>query len=140
MSIIIVWGVSCGKCRPMAGEGFREVFSSSTDVDTFVQLQCNKIPRSKLHNYAIYITNEFCSLDRLMHYHNWLGSDAPYRDRDLKVEVVNIEEVKNHIDIEYQLHKQRQDSKKLAIKKEVNNMSSDERLRQAKMFKDIGLI
>lgn len=137
---VVVWGVEFGKCRPMAGEGFRHIFDTGAEADAFIQIQCGRVPRDHLDQYAMYITSEFCSVDRLMHYHNWLGSDAPYRDTDLKVEAVDILAIKNSIDLAYQAQKRREDTKKGEIIKEVNNMSREELQKQAQIMQDIGLI
>lgn len=138
--MIIAWGVEFGKCAPYSGYGFRQVFDNSADADRYVQVQCTKIARNDLEQYAIYLTNEFCSIDEVMHYHNWKDSDSHYRDGNDRIEEINVEEVKNYIDIEYQMYKRRESESKMNIQKEVNNMSSYERQRQAKLFKEVGLL
>ena len=140
MSHIVVWGVDHGKCLPMAGTGFRESFDTMQDADRFIDLQCNKVNREKLSMYAMYITNDICSIDRLMHHHNWRGSDTMYQDVDLQVEAVDIEERKNAIDIAYEAHKRRQDTKKLKIMEEVNHMTADDIEEQRRLFTETGLI
>lgn len=137
--MIIVWGVDHGKCAPYSGHGFRQVFDNKDDVDHYIKLQCNKIPREDLAQYAVYITNEYRDIDEVMHYHNWKDSDLHYREGNDKIEEIDVEEIKNHIDILYQAYMKKEAAAKAKIEYEVNNMSSDERMRQQQLFKEAGL-
>lgn len=139
MSDIVVWGVQHGKCMPASGIGFREQFSNAADADIFISMKCRAVPRGTAHHYAIYITNEFCSLDRLMHRHNWGDTDHYYRDEDSAIKKVDILEIKDAIDLAYQQQRQAEDQAKLRIKSEVNNMSNEEYHRNKRLFEEVKL-
>lgn len=132
--MIIVWGVDHGKCLPAAGVGFRREFSNSNDADLFIQSQCTAVSFREIHHYAIYITDEYCSLDRLMHYHNWSDTDHSFRDVDLKVEKVNMMEIKERIDLQYMALQKQTANAKMRIDESIKNMSSEEYAKQKRLF------
>lgn len=139
---IVLWGFERGLCVPTQGTGFRKVFDSAKDADRFIQLQCNKIRIQDILQYHIYITDEYASLDRVVHYHNFKDMNHSYSgtEQDFKIESVDLEQVKKDIDLNYQLYLRNQQNAKMSIDHEVRNMSNDERMRQLKLFQDAGAL
>lgn len=134
---IIIYGVEDGQCH--SSKGFRKEFAIARDADIYIQTMCNKIHRDELGRYAMYITNEYRTLDEVMHFHNWHDTDLRYRDDYDKIEKVDIAVIKQYIDVEYQNYLNRQTMRRLETKQRVNNMDAAAVEYHAKLFKQLNV-
>lgn len=131
---IVVWGLVDGFCLPYDGKGFRKQFSSKDEAEYFIKYNCTKIKASEAHRYTMYITDEYTSLDSILHHHNWKSSDSMFRDTNNRIEEVNILEIKELVDLEYKMYLEKQNKTKLQIEREVKSMNRQELLRQAELI------
>ena len=137
--MIVVWGVDYGICIPYDGKGFRKAFDNSKDADRFIQLQCNRIDKSVMQYYHIYITNELMTIDKLMYYHNRVSLDSTIKLENYGIEAVNIEEVKRQIDLNYQMYLRQQADKKFRTDVELKQMSNNQLEDYRKRFDELGV-
>lgn len=141
--MIVIWGTEYGQCLIQYGtytKGFRQLFDNAKEADYFIKMQCNKIPRDEIQHYGMYITDEYKSLDDVLHYHNLKQTDNAYRTRDSKIEEVDIHEIKNHIDLMYQLEQKKFIDDKLQVDKAIRNMTAEDKRYQTEMFKKLNVM
>ena len=135
--MIVVWGIDNNLCTSY--QGFRKEFDSSADADRFIAMQCAKINKHRLDQYAIYITDETASLDKVMTLHNKSLINSTINLESYGLTVVDIESIKDKVDLEYSAGKQREGNAKMKIRHDVNNMSNEEYRKQKKLFTESGL-
>lgn len=119
---ILVWGVYKNECN--SARGFRQSFSFSSEADVFIQTRCAAIDAKHIHDYALYLTQEFVSLDEVLHHHNWLNTDERFKDINNKITTIDIAKIKEYTDLEYARHKQRQATHRAERVNEIRNMDA----------------
>ncbi len=132
---IVVFGVQDNQCHTYLG--FRKYFDTSKEADLFLQLQCAKINIKEIHRYAIYIGNEFTTLDAVMHLHNWKGTDSRFKEETNKIKVVDIKQIKLYYDLEYQRQQQKKSLRDAERLNEINNMDAAGIEYHRQLFKEL---
>lgn len=132
---IVVFGIDHGLCT--ATEGFRKEFSTSREAELYIQLQCSKIKVNNITNYAIYIGNEYTSIDKIMHLYNWSQTNHRYREEDYNIKKVDILKIKEEYDLNYQLELDKKKKMQYDTKTRLNNMSNAEYEQTKKDFNEM---